>query len=587
MPLYSLYGSKKLFFKYYFAPKPTSMKKIYLPLLICAICNSLIAQTADFEDVSATAGINNQGKNYGAAIGDYNNDGLEDVYVTRQSGEANLLYHNNGDGTFTDVAVAVGLADTNDGMMSLWGDIDNDGDLDLYVGNRNGNDVLYLNEDGQFTDISASAGITSPYQPRSLNFADIDLDGDLDINIANINDPNVLYQNNGDNTFNNVVISAGASDSQIAQGAIFFDYDFDSDADLYLTHDANQTFILYENNGQGSFQNVAAQTDTDLEKQGMGVDVADFNQDGHQDMYFTNLYENSLLINDGDGTYTDISATANIEDLGMGWGIICMDYDNDTYADIYVCNESNVQPMRPNILYRNNGDETFTAVSNGLPVGSNYRGTGAACADFNDDGMTDIFVANKGVEGNQLFLNQTENDHNWIKIKTEGTTNNRDGVGTRVTLLAGGKTLVDEVIAGSGFASQNSLTLQFGLGAATTVDQLTVRWPGGQEDVYTDIAVNQKIKVVEGGELITNTVKPELDVKLQFQNPSSSSVVIQYATNEGNLDLSIADVKGVLLMQKGLIAGEASIKWEAPGSGLYFVRIEGEGGRVTKILVVK
>ncbi len=563
------------------------MKNTFTLIFVLA-SQLLVAQGAIFTDVSSSSGINNSGSNYGVAIADYDNDGHEDIYVTRQSEEPNLLYRNNGDGTFTDVATSVGLADTNDGMMSVWGDIDNDGDLDLYVGNRMGDtDVLYLNENGMFTDISSTAGISSPEQPRSINFADIDNDGFIDIYIANINAENVLYRNNGDHTFTDIVQSSGTTDDQISMGAVFFNYDNDGDQDLYLTHDGNQDFILYQNDGQGQFENVAPQADVALEKFGMGVDVADFNQDGHLDMYITNLYENSLLINDGDGTFTDISITAGIEDLGMGWGIICMDYDNDTYPDIYVCNESNVTPMRNNILYHNNGDETFTNASASNIIGSPYRGTGTACGDFNNDGMADIFVANKGTEGNQLFINQTNEDNNWIKIKTVGTMSNRDGIGARVMVEIDGKTLIDEVTAGSGFASQNSMTLQFGLGDANMVDQLRVIWPSGHEDVYTDIIPNQKVTVVENENLSIIQNIPTANVDLTFQNPSSKALSIFYETEEtGDLLCSIVDLSGEVLMQKALANNVGTIEWLAPKSGLFFIKMEIGGAILTKALAV-
>lgn len=562
-------------------------------LLILLLNYSLWGQTANFVNVSSSAGINYQGDNYGVAVADYDNDGDDDIYVTIQNGVANKLYQNNGNAIFTDVAAEVGVADTGDGIMSVWADIDNDGDADLYVGNRDEPDKLYLNENGSFTDITFLSGIYNPAQPRSLNFADIDNDGDLDLSVANILAENRLFRNNGNNTFIDIIDFVGMTDPQLSMGAIFFDYNNDNAPDLYLTHDADQTFKLYENDGAGNFDNVAAEANADIEAQGMGVDIADFNLDGHMDLYITNLYENTLLLNNGDETFSDISASAGIEDLGMGWGILCFDYDNDGYPDIYINNESNIPPMESNKLYRNNGDNTFDIIYNGT-ISSNNPGIGAAFSDFNNDGLMDIFIANRGSSGNQLFLNQDSVGNNWIKLKMEGTVSNKDGIGARINVSANGKNYTDEVTSGSGYASQNTAITQLGLGSAENIDLITVLWPSGIIDSLTNVLPNQKLIIVEGEtpEIpdttgTTGLLHQELDVLFSFKNPSSKNIMINYKMElNKDLEIQIFNISGQKLYQEKIKEIEGQVYWSAPKSGYYFIQLKSGDLHSVKPIVV-
>lgn len=553
-----------------------------------------------FSDISMTAGFNNTGPNRGIAIGDFDNDNDEDVYVSRR-GEANLLYRNNGDGTYTNIAESLGLAHAGVSTTSVWGDLDNDGDLDLYLGNVDEPNVLYQNNgDGSFTDISIDAGVDIIGNPLSVLVADVDLDGYLDIYVANFDLDNALFKNNGPDpltgqvSFTNIVMESGTNDPQYSMGAVFFDYDNDGDPDLYLTHDGNQDYILYQNDGAGNFTDVSVASGTNYSGQGMGVDFGDINNDGWLDIYITNLSYNTLYLNNGDGTFTDISNTAMITDPGMGWGTTFVDYDNDGYQDIYMVNDSYFSPL-PNILYKNNGDNTFSIVSENSPIGSMYAAYGAACTDMDDDGLMDIFIANSGQnDGNQLFKNESTNTGNWFKLKAIGTISNRSAVGAKVTIEAGGEIFTDEISGGSGFASQNSFTLHFGLGDSEVIDLMTIRWPNGLVETYPDLSVNQLMIATENESLsVSNSNIEALDFKVEaFPNPVSSQLNISIENEENQyFEIYYTDLMGKNMNQifSGEIAqGNEIIKWNPEiNTGMYLITIRSKSYILTNKVYVK
>ncbi len=534
-----------------------------------------------FQEISAEAGISHPGLNRSAAVGDFNNDGQDDIFVCRIN-KPNLLYKNNGNNTFTEVAADLGLDFTGNSNTAVWGDLDNDGWLDLYVGVRETNNFLYHNNgDGTFTEIAREAGVQALRNPRSVHFVDVNRDGLLDIYVANLREQNNLYQNLGNMKFRDVVYESNTRDVQIAQAAIFFDYDNDGDQDLYLTHDAYQANILYQNDGKGYFTDVSAFSHTNIHIQSMGVDVGDINQDGWLDLYITNLGKNVVLMNNQDGTFSNASSRTGLIDNGMGWGNCFLDFDNDGFIDVYTANDSYFAPY-PNVLQRNLGNDTFGIVEAQTPIASMGGSYGAASLDINKDGLLDLFVANTGSEGNQLFLNTTASPGNYLNIRARGTSSNRNAVGTKVTLEAEGSIFTDEINAGSGFASQNSFTLHFGLGSLRYIDKMTVVWPNGNKDIFENIPVNQTLNLLEGEGLFDsslpqyelrlgpNPVENGLTLSLRIQKPQF--IEIQLYSSQGKAISSI--------ISKELNSGKHEFEWENPklGAGLYFLKIKYDGG---------
>jgi enediyne biosynthesis protein E4 len=478
-----------------------------LTIALFFLAPALMAQDLLFTEISDSAGTGNGPNNNGIVVGDYDNDGLDDFFVPANSA-ASRIFKNMGDGTFDDVTESTGIVTNGLTKTGAWGDIDNDGDLDLFVGtfytttvpNHN---YLYLNNgDGTFTDISESSNVDTYNATRSAHMADLNLDGYLDIYVCNINQQNILWTNNGDNTFTNTIFTAGLLDNLISMGAIFFDYDNDGDQDVYLTHDANQPNIMYENNGNGTFTNVSAETGLNLGSQGMGVDHGDINNDGHLDVYVTNLGPNFLFLNDGTGHFIEMAELAGVDDAGMGWGCFFLDYDNDGWEDIYVINDSQFSPVT-NKLYRNNADNTFTEVSANTPLSSFHNGKGGIWADINNDGYLEIIIANnENTVGVQIFENNYS-ENNWIGFYLEGTEDAHDACGTRiqVTTINGNK--IDEVTCGSSYASMSPRRIYFGLGSGD-VSQITITWPNGTTDYFETLPINEIHTIQQGVSTIDN-----------------------------------------------------------------------------------
>jgi len=478
----------------------------------------------------------------GAAFADYNNDNLLDIYIANASIvfptpsaklPTNALYQNNGDGTFTDVTEPAGVGDTGWGMGCVFGDYDNDGDLDLYVTNYKPNVFYRNNGDGTFTDVSTDAGVAHKGFGTGVAWADYDNDGYLDIYVANYVDysilprgkriffpydffgqENVLYRNNGNGKFTDVTESAGVGGGfYLSLGVAFADYDNDGDQDLYVANDSNPN-ILFRNNGDKTFTNTNVteyRSHTGDTRSGMGVAWGDYDNDGDFDLFVNNWQdENSILYrNNGDGTFRDISASAGVFDVTVGrtcWGTEFFDYDNDGYLDLFIaCGHidpgPNEAPGQPDILLRNNGDGTFMDVSEitGISQLPPKVSRGVACGDYDNDGDIDIFIVNNG-EPPRLLRNDGGNKNNWLKVKTVGVKSNKDGIGARVTVTSDSFIQIREVSAGSSYLSQNSLEVEFGLGQRNKVDSIKIRWPSGIIQKLENVSVNQTITVVESGE---------------------------------------------------------------------------------------
>lgn len=533
------------------------MKWIYSSLFLLLPFVQLAAQ-AQFVDQSNPSGINNVGFNRGVSIVDYDRDGWEDIYFTRLNG-SNILYHNNGDGTYTDLSEVAGLAYSESSMSAAWGDLDNDGWPDLVLGNRDTPSKIYHNNgDGTFTDQSEALGFIITAKVQAVLLADIDNDGWLDVYLANFDTENALYVNQGNGQFKEVNQDRGALDDKKAMGSLFFDYDNDGDQDLYLTHDANQANILYQNDGAGYFTDVSVSAGVDFVGQGMGVDAADYNNDGYLDLYITNLYENVLFLNERNGTFADQSSAAGVTDRGMGWGTTWIDYDNDGWQDLYVCNET-LFPVNgnfyDNIMYHNQGNGSFSPSSTNSALASSFGGYGAVAADLNKNGRVDIVIANSGLsDGNQLLQNQEENDYHWVVLRLEGTQSNRSAIGTRVTLKVGDLELCDQVIAGNSFASQNSLWLHFGLGEYTQIDELDIYWPSGQKEHFEQLEIDRYYEIIEQVS-ITTTREGLSAAVLQakvYPNPVQENLTFALHLQHtiGSFQYRILDNTGRVLMHK-------------------------------------
>jgi hypothetical protein len=470
----------------------------FLLMTLLATTHGLWGQTSpQFVNVAMEAGLTGEGQHHAVAVGDYDNDGDEDIYVGSKFAP-NLLYRNEGNMTFVEVGAEAGVADEGFTNAAIWFDFDNDGDLDLATGNGFGGsnpapNKFYVNQgDGTFVDMAEQYGLASTLMCRSLHAADYDKDGYTDLYVVNINNVNHFYKNNAGTGFENVYQSSGTLDTGVGMGSIFFDYDNDGDQDLYLTHDANQTNKLYRNNGNGTFINLAFMSGLNYQGNCMGVDVADINHDGWLDLYITDLYPSAMFLNECDGSFEDISISSGTNDSGMTWGCIFFDYDHDGEWDLYIVNDYQFAPIE-NILYHGNGDTTFTPVSEGNPTLERaYSDYGLAMGDFDNDGDMDLVVATPKTttQPGLGLLRNDASDGNWMKVKLRGTLSNKDAVGARATLHYNGTSRMDEVNVGQGYSGASTLTLHWGLGDVMATDSLVVDWPNGERTTFLDLAVN-------------------------------------------------------------------------------------------------
>ena len=461
-----------------------------------------------FTDVTVEAGVGNifHGQFTVPTVvwGDYDNDGNLDLYVT-QTGNAmeDVFCRNNGDGTFTDVTNGAGLGKNTGSSLAGFLDYDNDGYTDLYTRHHINNEshILFYhnNGNGTFTDITEDTGIkVLPGVTYGGGFGDYNNDGFLDMYFTRLWRPNVFYQNNGDGTFTDVTNRAGLGLGG-AGGSWNFtsgDYDNDGDLDIYLpggTGDKAGPASLCGNNGDGTFTDMAKKAGVNDNRDGRCSAFFDYDNDGDLDLYTLSATgsTNRLYRNNGDGTFTDVAWEAGVFIPSNSERLTVGDYDNDGYMDIFVMPWNGAR-----ILYHNNGDGTFTdvAVEAGVNAQMGAAG-GCAFADYDNDGDIDLYVANRN--GLDALYRNEGNDNHWLHIKPIGTKSNRDGVGARVMVRAGELSMMREINPGCN-RGHNVLTAHFGLGQNAKADDVEIRWPSGQVDVYKNIDANQRITVKEG-----------------------------------------------------------------------------------------
>jgi len=501
----------------------------------------------------------------GCAFIDYDNDGWMDLFLlsgTRlegaPAGATNRLYKNNRDGTFTDVTEKAGLGDVGWASAVCVGDYNNDGFEDLFCTSF-GQNVLYRNNgDGTFTDVTKAAGLLSA-QPRwgaGCSFLDYDRDGHLDLFVSNYvrfsfehapvpgensnchwkgipvecgprgmpTGRHSLYRNNGDGTFTDVSEQAGIAKATQGYGMTVVAADLDEDGwpDIYVACDSTPS-LLFMNNHDGTFREEGvlrgvALSEDGTEQAGMGVGSGDYDLDGHLDLFKTHFADdaNGLYRNDGKGNFDDVTRTSRlgVETRYVCWGAGIVDLDNDGHPDLFMVT-GNVYPeverklpqyanKTPRAVFRNLGNGTFEELMEtaGPAIAEAHCSRGCAFGDFDNDGDVDVLIVNLN-EPPSLLRNDLRGKQNWIKVKLDGVKSNRSAIGTRVLARYGGKTQAQSVLSQSSFYSCNDPRLHFGLGNATSVD-LDVYWPNGLHESFKQIAANQLLTLREGVGAVPN-----------------------------------------------------------------------------------
>ena len=501
------------------------------------------ATVTTFTDVTVAAGFSGcptcqLNSTWCAAWADYDEDGFVDIitlgHIQDITGSISQLWHNNHDGTFTDVTSQAGLDPHNgDAHGAVWADFDNDGLVDLYISKGtlktnpiDYNDLWHSNGDGTFTNIAQSAGVLLGHRNRGAGAVDYDNDSYVDIFDTSFRrpqdhiSPNLLYHNNGDLTFTDVAALAGLQRNDVAsRTAAWADFNGDGLMDVFITiNDA-----LYENNGDGTFTDVTVAAGIiDASPSVQAGAWGDYDNDGYPDLYVTlgamgdsgdadgegdggslvpdAQLPNILYHNNGDGTFTDVTTQSGTSNVHGALGVTWEDYDNDGYLDLYIVNTQSQSVL--NRLFRNNGDGTFTDMAIEAGVGAKLpgdgRGSDASFADYNNDGFPDLFVCNGAgsTVGTYMLFKNNGNSNHWLKVALRGTRSNRSGIGAKLRLTAAGKTQYRQY-TGQHYMGQNYIPVHFGLGQATSVSSLTIQWPSGTRQKLTNIIANQTITVVE------------------------------------------------------------------------------------------
>ena len=472
----------------------------------------------------------------GAAWLDYDGDGYLDLYITNTRDAKNALFHNNGDGTFTNVADEAGVTSETGNTAVVAGDIDNDGCTDLlmsgdggFIGDEPSSFKVYRNDcDGTFTEITERSGLDALSESYSwaIALADIDNDSDLDLFVGgppgpgfDFGPPNRLFLNGGDGVFTDISASAGVIDDLPTCGVGFNDYDEDGFIDIFLATCVwlDARFRLLRNNGDLTFSDVSFEAGLSLSIEGLpgqaeqdfriGVAFADYDSDGDLDILSRNFGANGWVFeNTRDGSYKAVGYEATFDDIEYptSWAFGVADFDNDGGEDIFYSGNFPVEsfnwPGNAGLLLLNRGDGSFWNFPSGFGLEELFT-TGTAIGDYDNDGFADILIVtskSRGQGGEPVLLRNKGGGSSWIAVRLNGTASNRDGIGARVRAKTDGRVVVKSTYAGSGFLSTNSPWLTFGLGSHEGPVDIEVRWPSGLVETFEDQVIRQTVTLTEG-----------------------------------------------------------------------------------------
>ena len=510
------------------------MKRVILVLIFYLSTPSLLISQI-YQEVSQQLGINvvygwDPLTSGGVSFADFNMDGWDDLTFATSSGQEIHFYQNNQDGTFSQLPNLISHNGKARGI--LWADFDNDGDRDFFVAEQGNTNHFYENKGNlEMEKATSSVGLPLSVMDNTfgLSIGDYNNDGFLDLYVMNRVGPytNFMFKNTGNETFVNDSFNSDIHDSlRLSFIASFFDLNMDGWQDFHIAQDKlymrNST---YKNNGNGTFTDISDLSKSGIYIEAMSVAVCDYDNDGDQDFYVTNTNTrqgNVFLENKGNEAFENVAVEKGINMFTTSWGANFFDYDNDLDEDLYVCISDSFTKHNP--LFENDGNGEFTDIlvgSSGLP-NDTVPNFAMAYGDFDNDGQIDIAAQSTTPFHARIWQNQVNNGNNWLKVRLEGTSSNRDGVGALLEMYINGKKYIRYVHCGDGFLAQNSFTKHFGMGTHTVADSLKIRWLGGNIDKLYNVNSNQTLYVIEGSTVSTRpklTISKSFFIKKIYPNP--------------------------------------------------------------------
>ncbi|MCB0721240.1 MAG: VCBS repeat-containing protein [Ignavibacteriae bacterium] len=585
-------------------------------LLIISFLLPLLANSQTFTKITSGVEVTDGGDSRAVTWIDYDGDGYLDLYVTNgpSAGQNNFLYHNNGDGTFTKITGQPLVNDNGKSDGASWGDYNNDGNPDVCVVNWYGqNNLLYRNDgSGTFTFMNTSIVSTDGGFSETCSWGDYDNDGDMDLYVTNSDPPfnNYLYMNNGSSDFIKVDTGIAVSETFTSRGITWIDYDNDGDEDIFVCNENNQKNNLYENMGSGYFVKITTgDIVNDVESSWTGS-WGDIDNDGDMDLFVGNWGQSdNLYINNGDKTFTKVTTGPVVQTADRSSTSSWIDYDNDGDLDLFVTTSYGVSALK-NLLYKNllieNGSLSFEKIVDGDLVNDLGWTYGHSWGDYDNDGDLDMFgarVSGAGSQNNVLFRNDDTSGNKWVSIKCKGSISNRSGIGAFIIVrsVINGNTVyqVRTVMGQDGYCSQN-LEQHIGLGNSSTIDSVIITWPSGTIDRYGNTEVNKFYEAVEGQSLsvglsqLGTGIPQKYSLYQNYPNPFNPVTKINYdVARSGYVELKVFDITGreiASLVNGNYSPGIYSVDFDATtfSSGVYFYILRSEGFTESrKMMLVK
>lgn len=547
--------------------------KLITPAILFLLL-SCAAYGQGFIKITTGSIVTDYGDTWGCSWADFNNDGNLDLFLGNTSND--FLYMGTGDSVFLKVLSGTVVNDSLDSRGSTWGDYDGDGDLDLFVSIGTGNNLLYRNDAGTLTKITAGVLVNDGGTSRGCAWGDYDNDGRLDLYVANVGD-DFLYHNDGGGNFTKITSSPVVSSAGMTIGCGWIDYNNDGYLDIYAVNFNGLPSFLFRNNGNGTFTKDSASAIVSGIAPSTGSNWGDYDNDGDMDVFIGNANSagNWLYKNNGAPNYTFTIDSTSIasNDPADSYAGSWVDYDNDGDLDLFVANRSDQNEF----LYNNSGypSYTLTKITAGALVNDSGWSYGSAWGDYDNDGDMDVYICNKTNDRNSLFEN-TGNSNSWVKIKCKGVTANTSGIGARIRVKAviNGNPVwqTHEIQSQTGYYSQNSLEAEFGFGNAAVLDSLVIKWPGGAAETFTNLAVNKNYTATQGQGIVgispeSQIVPAGYSLSQNYPNPFNPNTSITFELPERQrAALSVYNILGekiTTLVNEELGAGTYTINFNA------------------------